>query len=313
MKKTALFLFTVMFGMAKAQETLPIYQQYLFDGEFLFNPAHLGKTNDLVVNANYQKQYSKLEQSPNVQSLGAHAIVLDRVGTGITLFRDQNGPISANGFGVGASYFIPLGDDERKDQFSFGTAVNAYNMTFDWSRINALHSNDPLLGSNNNIFLVYANLGLQATYHNFFAGLSFVDIPLKEEESIINGVEPTPTKFFINGGYEWEISEEQLSLTPSFFVNLNTNSARMADFNLLANIYSGDNAISFGASYRTEKNHYGGQRLSLSPIVKVRLNQFAFGATYNFGLSGIQQYGGDSFMLSLGLNLGNFINPDGMR
>lgn len=169
------------------------------------------------------------------------------------------------------------------------------------------------LGGNNSIFLVYANLGLQATYHNFFAGVSLVDIPLKEEVAIINGIEPTPTKFFINGGYEWEISEEAFSVTPSFFLNLNTNSARMMDFNLLANVYNGDNAVSLGASYRTENNHYGAQRLSLSPIVKVKLNQFSFGATYNFGLSGIQQYGGNSFMISLGLNLGNFINPNGMR
>lgn len=314
MKKKGLFLYILCFGLVNAQESLPIYQQYLFDGEYLFNPAHLGKNDDLVINANYQKQYSKLEESPNVQSIGIHANLFDRVGGGFTFFRDQNGPISSYGIGVGASYFVPLGDDGRKDQFSFGTAVNVYNMSFDYSKINALHANDPLIGAHNkNIFMVYANLGLQATYHNAFAGVSLVDIPLKEEVAIVNGIEPTPTKLFINGGYEWAISEDRFSITPSFFVNLNTNSSRMFDINLMANLYGENNLISIGASYRTEKNHYGGQRLSISPIAKFRLNQFNFGVTYNFGLSGIQQYGGNSFMISLGLNLANFINPDGMR
>lgn len=314
MKKISSFLLGLMMFLGQAQESLPIYQQYLFDGEFLFNPAHLGKTDDLVVNTNYQKQFSKLEDSPNVQSIGLHANVFDRVGAGLMLFRDQNGPISSYGVGVGASYFVPLGDDERKDQFSFGTAVNAYSMNFDYSKVRALHPNDPLLGENKrNIFMVYANLGLQATYHRFFAGVSLVDIPLKEEVAIINGIEPTPTKFFINGGYEWMLSEDALSVTPSFFLNLNTNSARMFDLNVMTNFYGENNEISVGASYRMENNHYGAQRLSLSPIVKFRLKQFSFGATYNLGLSGIQQYGGNSFMISLGLNLGNFINPDGLR
>lgn len=311
--KKIILLFVVIFELGEAQETLPIYQQYLFDGEFLFNPAHLGKTDDFVLNANYQKQFLKLEESPNIQSLGAHANVFDRVGAGITLFRDQNGPVSSHGFGFGASYFVPLGDDGRKDQFSFGTAVNFYNMSFDWSKINALNLNDPLLGGNNSIFLVYANLGLQASYRNFFAGVSLVDIPLKEDRAIVNGIEPTPTKFFINGGYDWLVSEDRFSFTPSFFLNLNTNSTRMLDFNLLANIHNGDNVVSLGASYRTENNHVGGQRLSLSPIIKFRFNRLTFGATYNFGLSRVQQYGGNSLMIGLGINLGNFINPDGMR
>lgn len=313
MKNTGSLLFVLMFFLGRSQETLPIYQQYLFDGEFLFNPAHMGKSDDLVINANYQKQFSKLEESPNVQSIGIHSNVFDRVGAGLSFFRDQNGPISSNGAGIGASYFVPLGDDGRKDQFSFGTAVNFYNMSFDYSKIHALHQNDPLLAGKNSIFMVYANLGLQMSYHNFFAGASLVDVPLKEDVAIINGIEPTPTKIFINGGYDWTIRDETISITPSFFLNLNTNSARMLDLNLIANFYGENNIFSFGASYRTENNHYGSQRLSLAPIVKFKYNQFDFGATYNFTLSGIEQYGGNNFMISLGLNLNNFINPDGMR
>lgn len=302
--------------MGKSQESLPIYQQYLFDGEFLFNPAHLGKSDNLVINTNYQKQYSKLDESPSVQSIGIHANVFDRVGGGLVFFRDQNGPISANGAGLGASYFIPLADydDDRKDQFSFGAAVNFYNMNFDYSRIIAAVPGDPLLGKNN-IFLVYANLGLQATYRNFFAGASLVDISLKEDIPIINGIEPTPTKIFINGGYDWVFENELVSLTPSFFMGINTNSARMLDLNLIANLYgiNDDSIIGFGASYRMEKNNIGGQKLSLSPIIKVKYKNLNFGATYNFGLSGIQQYGGSSFMISLGLDIGNFLMPNGMR
>lgn len=120
MKKIyALFFVVAFLGSYKSQETLPFYQQYLLEGDFLFNPALLGKTDDVVLNANYQKQFANFDQSPNVQSIGMHANIFDRVGAGLNFFRDQNGVISTTGITGGASYFIPIDDDgERKSQFS---------------------------------------------------------------------------------------------------------------------------------------------------------------------------------------------------
>ncbi|WP_417429869.1 PorP/SprF family type IX secretion system membrane protein [Halpernia sp.] len=314
MRKLYIFFVVLMSGFAVAQETLPIYQQYLLDGQFLLNPAHYGETDDVVINGNYQKQFSKLSESPNVQSIGIHANVFDRVGAGISFFRDQNGPISSNGISAGAAYFIPLSDDgERKDQFSFGTNVNFYNMSFDYGALNPQDPNDPLLyEGNNNIFIVYANLGLQATYKNFFAGASIVDIPLTNDIPVVNGIEPSPTKYILNLGYNY-ILTEGFSLEPSVLVNLNTNSSKLVDFNILAKVYNDTNLFAAGVSFRTANDNVGSQQLSLSPIIKAKINKFTFGATYNMGMSDIQSYGGNSFMLSIGYNFDNFINSRGYR
>lgn len=300
--------------MFRAQETLPIYQQYLLDGKFLINPAFYGETDDVVLNGNYQKQFSQFDESPNVQSVGFHANVFDRVGAGVSFFRDQNGPISANGITAGASYFIPLSDyGERKDQFSFGANVNFYNMNFDYTQINAEDPSDPLLyDGESSIFIAYANLGLQATLHNFFAGVSVLDIPLSNDVPVINGIEPSPTKYLLNAGYDWQFAEG-LSIEPSVLLNLNTNSSRMLDINLLGKIYSETNSFAAGVSYRMANDQVGGQQLSLSPIIKAKLSRFTFGASYNIGMSDIQTYGGNSFMISLGYNFENFINSRGYR
>ena len=234
MKKILISTFIAAFSCwGYAQETIPMYQQYLLDSEFLFNPAHLGKTDDVVFMANYQKQFSKFDESPNIQSVGLHANIFDRVGAGAYFFRDQNGPISANGIALGASYFIPLSDEDgRKDQFSFGTSVNLYNQNFDVSKVHAEDPNDPLLYENNNsIFIAYANLGLQATYKGAFAGVSVADIPLSNNIPIVNGIEPSPTRFYLNAGYDYSVTEG-FSVEPSFMLNLNTNSSRIIDINL---------------------------------------------------------------------------------
>ena len=310
----ALFSVLLFFVHYKGQETLPYYQQYLLDGDFLYNPALYGKTDDVVLNLNYQKQFSQFAESPNVQSIGLHANIFDRVGAGLTFFRDQNGPVSSNGIGAGASYFIPIDDDgERKSQFSFGTNVNFYNMHVDLAKLNPQDPGDPTLASDNNsLFLVYANLGMAVTFRNFFAGVSVNDIALTNDIPIVNGIEPEPTKFILNAGYDYYLTE-QFYVSPSVMMNFNTNSSRITDMNLMATILGEENSFSAGASFRTSKNQFGSQNLGISPILKATVNNFFFGASYNFGLSDIQQYAGSSFMLSVGYNIENFINTRGYR
>lgn len=304
----------VLFTGSKAQETLPFYQQYLLDGDFLFNPALLGKTDDVVINLNYQKQFSKLTESPNVQSVGMHANIFDRVGAGLSFFRDQNGPISSNGVTLGASYFIPLSDEEdRQDQFSFGVGTNLYNMNIDYSQIHPEQAGDPLLGENtNSIFLAYANLGTAVKYRHFFAGLSVMDIPISNTLPIDNGIEPSPTKFYLNAGYDWHFTDG-IYLTPSLMMNLNTNSSRIFDYNLMATVFGEKDLFSAGISFRSAKSSVGSQNLGLSPIIKGRVGVFTFGAVYNFGVSELTENFGNSFMLSVGFNINNFINGRGFR
>ena len=310
----ALFSVLLFFVHYKGQETLPYYQQYLLDGDFLYNPALYGKTDDVVLNLNYQKQFSQFAESPNVQSIGLHANIFDRVGAGLTFFRDQNGPVSSNGIGAGASYFIPIDDDgERKSQFSFGTNVNFYNMHVDLAKLNPQDPGDPTLASDtNSLFLVYANLGMAVTFRNFFAGVSVNDIALTNDIPIVNGIEPEPTKFILNAGYDYYLTE-QFYVSPSVMMNFNTNSSRITDMNLMATILGEENSFSAGASFRTSKNQFGSQNLGISPVLKATVNNFFFGASYNFGLSDIQQYAGNSFMLSVGYNIENFINTRGYR
>lgn len=313
-KLYAIVCLALLSNAYKAQESLPYYQQYLLDGDFLFNPAQYGKTDDVQLNLNYQQQFSKFSESPNVQSVGINANIFDRVGAGISVFRDSNGPISAGGITAGASYFIPLSSEgDRKDQFSFGTSVNFYNMNFDYSKINTEEGYDPLLqGNESNIFMVYANFGLAATYKNLFGGVSVNDIALSNDESIVNNYEPSPIKFFLNLGYDWHVGDN-MYFTPSVLVNLNTNSTRLMDYNLMATFFNDINSFSFGVSYRAAQNRFDNQQLQIAPIVKVKFNKFMVGATYNLGLSDIQDYGGNSFMLSVGYNFDNFINRRGYR
>ena len=64
-----LFTFFVFFRIELCSRNYSMYQQYLFDSEFLFNPAHIGKTDDVNLVCQLSKQFSKFDESPNVQSV----------------------------------------------------------------------------------------------------------------------------------------------------------------------------------------------------------------------------------------------------
>src|SRR5690606_14972944 len=122
-----------------------------------------------------------------------------------------------------------------------------------------------------------------ATYRNIFGGVSVNDIALSNDESIVKNYEPSPIKFYLNLGYNWNIADN-IALTPSVLVNLNTNSTRMVDYNLMATFSNDINSFSAGLSYRAVQNRFDNQQLQFAPVVKVKLNKLMIGATYNIGL-----------------------------
>jgi hypothetical protein len=80
----------------------------------------------------------------------------------------------------------------------------------------------------------------------------------------------------------------------------------------LAKLYSENNY--FAAELVIERQTVlGKEQLSISPLLKFKTNWLTIGATYNLGLSDIQQYGGNSFMVSVGFDVPNFINSRGFR
>lgn len=139
-----------------------------------------------------------------------------------------------------------------------------------------------------------------------------MDIPLSNDVPVVNGIEPAPTKYILNAGYDWLLADG-FSVEPSVLVNLNTNSSHLIDFNLLVKMFNENNLFSGGVSLRTAKSHTGFSQVTLSPVVRGNINRFTFGAAYNFGLNDMQTYTGNSFMLSIGYRLENYINRRGFR
>ncbi|MDR1876248.1 MAG: PorP/SprF family type IX secretion system membrane protein [Flavobacteriaceae bacterium] len=299
---------------AYGQQSIPFDQQYLLSDRVLINPSYTGSTDDIVLKATYHQQWSNFNESPNTQTISTHFNAFDRVGLGVYVFRDENGPIVLTGGSASAAYHIPLGDDENRteSQFSFGTSVSIFAQSFDYAKLRPEDPYDPLLSGNRSVYLSYLNLGMSVAYSGFFAGVSVLDIPLGKNRPVVNSIEPSPAWYYLDLGYNWEIADS-FFLEPSFLMTLNTNAERMMDINVKAKYKNEYNAFAVGVSYRTAKDSQMSGGLSFTPFVQGELGKFNFTFGYNFGLTDIFKEGGNGLLVGLGYNLDNFITPNGFR
>ncbi|PQL91579.1 PorP/SprF family type IX secretion system membrane protein [Apibacter adventoris] len=312
--KKILSVFILIYYCAYGQQSIPFDQQYLLSDKVLINPSYTGSTDEIVLKSTYHQQWNDFNESPNTQTISAHFNAFDRVGLGAYFFRDENGPITLTGLNISSAYHIPLGDEEfrSESQFSFGCSVSLFSQSFDYNKLRPEDQNDPLLYGDKSIFLPYFNLGTSVVYSGFFAGVSVLDIPLGRNRPVVNSIEPSPTWYYLNLGYNWELVDK-ISLEPSFLMSLNTNSERIMDFNLKAKYKDDFNAFAVGVSYRTAKDSQQSGGLSFTPFFQADLGKLNFTFGYNFGISDIYKEGGDGLMVGLGYNLDNFINPNGFR
>lgn len=311
---TILVLLTVSLW---AQEGLPFYKHYLVGDAYLINPSYAGQDPEVLnVTATYANQWADLPESPNTQTLSAHATVVNRLAFGLYVFHDRNGLSSLKGINLSAAYHIPISSDrdykwdEPEDIFSFGLSYNNFSQSLDIDRVIANDPNDPLI-NDSNFGMNYFNFGASFRYAGAFGGISVLDIPLKENESVTNGIEPLPAWYNFILGYTFYFGEN-FYIYPSVVMNLNSNSARKFDVNLMSHLSFGESqqGLDLGVSYRQDVDKNGSQGLTMSPIMKLKIGELKVGFSYDLGLSDIAKEAGNGFMFSLGYNFGNPFNPD---
>lgn len=315
------FLFTIIFVFITlnlwGQEGLPFYKHYLVSDVYLINPSYAGVNPEILgVTGSYRNQWNDLPESPNTQTLSVHATVVDRLAFGFYVFNDQNGLSSLRGANLSAAYHIPINsrrdlrDYESEDIFSFGLSYNFFQQNLDLDKVIVNDPTDPLLVEDS-YNLNYFNLGISFKYAGAFGGISVLDIPFTKNEAVANGIEPLPTWYYFMLGYQIYIGDS-FRLDPSLVMNLNSNSERQFDLNLISHIAFGDRqqGVDLGVSYRQDIDKNGVQGLTFSPIMKLKVGGLKIGMSYDIGLSDIAKEAGNGILFSLGYDFSNPFNPD---
>ncbi|PID68974.1 MAG: hypothetical protein CR968_00390 [Flavobacteriia bacterium] len=145
---------------SKAQETLPVYTDYMTDNVYLIHPAAAGIGNCGKLRLTARQQWMGQNEAPQLQTLSSHIRVNRKTGLGLVAFNDKNGFHSQVGGQLTYAYHLPLSRMEG-EQLSFGISAMGVRNTLDES---AFFLGDPIITQQiNSVF--YFNTDAGIAYH----------------------------------------------------------------------------------------------------------------------------------------------------
>lgn len=129
---------------AKAQQD-PQFTQYMFN-LLALNPAYAGSADRVSIKALSRHQWVGFEGAPTTQTLTVHSpFLVQSLGLGGTVMRDEHGPVTQYGLIVDLSYRIFLGNNQKL-AFGIKGGLNLFQGKF--ADLHPLEANDQVFQQN---------------------------------------------------------------------------------------------------------------------------------------------------------------------
>ena len=280
MKKIILVIFLLNISLLDAQETLPVYTDYLTDNVYLLHPAAAGIGNCSKLRLTGRQQWFDAEEFPQLQTISFHTGLGEHNGLGMILFNDRNGYHSQMGAQLTYAYHIKLGNPYDTNQLSFGISGMAVRNTLDESDFLVT---DPVITQQIN----------SSNYFNFDAGMAYhykgfssyftAKNVLMAARSLYNDQYESLNlrRYLVNVGYYFG-NESKMQFEPSVMLQyVERTEEKLADFNLKVYLPFESAEVWGGLSYRRGFDNSGYEAPNyFTPILGVNVNKFVFSYSY---------------------------------
>jgi len=279
---------------AEAQERYIFTQHYV--NPVLINPGATGFGEAHNFLFNYRNKWASFPGAPNTYAFSYDGMIVDKVGLGGFIMKDEFGALESLKGQLAYAYHL-LGED-YKVGLGFTTEFIQYRLKGALDGPEGFDKNDPLIGerqAGDNFFdLAVGAHGMISDKFIFdivFPGLVRTQLndsgTSKEEERSFN--------FIFGAGYQYEVENYDLTVTPSLFVKKLRNVPLHVEGNLLLTFYEGQ--LSGGVSYA-----YGAED-RLGAMLGTGLNNFRFFYSYNVSFQPFQTYSNGSHELTIGYRI----------
>ncbi len=234
---------------AEAQQD-PQYTQYMYNMNVV-NPAYAGLKEGLALNLLYRNQWSALDGAPETFTLAAHTPVGEKTGLGLSIIRDELGPVQETNAYADFSYTISI---SNKFQLALGVKAGATFHDIGLTGLELQDEGDPFFAQNVN--RTNPNIGTGAFLYsdNFYVGVSVPNL-LNSVHLDENGVRfgSETNHYFVTSGYVFEPTEN-LKLKPSVMVKSSFEAPTSFDVNMNALFLE---KFELGVSYRLDDSFSG--------------------------------------------------------
>ncbi len=306
MKKIFYFFLLLVIPRLQAQETLPIYSDYLSDNIYLVHPAAAGIGNCAKLRITHRQQWSNSIEFPSLQTLSFHTRVGGKTGLGFYFYNDRNGFHSQTGFQGTYAYHVPLGNNYRVfNQLSFALSVDFVENSIDERTFTAP---DPVITGiirNSNYF--NADFGMAYHYKGLSSYLSIKNLFLSDRKPLVNSTFESLNlrRFSASIGYYF-FDEKSWQLEPSILGQyIEHTKESFVDFNLKVYKKLDNNNLLWAVlSYRKsfDKNNIQNYQ-QLTPIIGINFGPFLASYTYTQQIGDLIYQTGGYHQFTVGVNL----------
>lgn len=296
-------LFLTIPIFVKAQETLPIYSDYLSDNVYLVHPSAAGIGNCGKVRLTGRTQWSGISDAPALQTLSAHTRVGTNAGVGIILFNDKNGYHSQQGIQGTYAYHIDLGRPEEAHQLSFGLSLMAVNNSLDQRSFEPSGDTFPIIRNES-----YFNSDISFAYHNrgFFSYFTAKNVMFSARSLYDDRYESMNLRRYLaTVGYYFG-QGKSIQFEPSIMGQaIELTGEKFVDFNMKIYKKMNESLLWAAISYRRGFDNSATEELQyITPIVGVNYKNFMVSYTYTKQSGDILFEDAGYHQLTLGFNFG---------
>ncbi len=306
--KLTILLFALTFiNKVNAQETIPIYFDYLSDNIYLLHPAAAGIGNCAKLRVSHRQQWAGVDDAPSLQTLSYHSRFSgeSNVGLGGIVFNDKNGYHSQIGAQATFAYHVNMGSDHF-NQLSFALSGMFVENKLDESTFDPTDPAITGLVTSENYY--NADFGLAYHYKTGFAYLTIKNLLFSARNQQNSDYESLNLRHYLFSlGWFFENDKpNKISFEPSILLAYKELTGEISgDINLKAYRKIGNNNTLWAAlSYRRSFDGNEIQEASyFTPIIGVNLNKLMLSYTYTHNLGKIVVDGSGFHQISLGYDL----------
>lgn len=317
----------VVFG-ATAQETLPVYSDYLTDNYYLIHPSMAGASSCTKVRVTGRQQWFGQENAPALYTASINTrFNEDRPSAGgAILFKDGNGYHSRTGAYLTYAHHLLLSrNDVDLNMVSFGLSAGLIQSQLDqseWFDIGPSLGLDPdIVLQNSNESSTYFNVDLGVSYHllDFYAHFTIKNVIGSGRDLYTAKETKNLQRYIFSMGYVFSGLNSSWTIEPSVMFHHITET-KESQFDVNAKVYK---TLDFGkvwgglsyrrsldgAEYATSSGSAESQKLQyITPFIGVNYDKYMFGYTYSHQTGQLKLIDGGFHQITLGLNL--FCKPE---
>lgn len=299
-----LLLFVCTFSFKSyAQETLPIYQDYLSDNVYLVHPSAAGIGNSSKLRLTARQQWAGIPNAPSLQTLSFHTRFgeYSNAGYGLVLFNDKNGFHSQKGIQGTYAYHLPMGNGKYFNQLSFGLSFTFVQNQSDQRTFTGDRAVAAIVQSTS-----YYNADFGVAYH--YGGLSSyftVKNLLLTAKNNLNVQENLDLRNYIFSAGHYFGEDLFAQFEPSIMLQFREGTGeRIADINLKAYKNISESQLWAALSYRRSFDANAIQNAEfITPVIGLNYKNWMFSYTYTSQINEVVLTNTGFHQVSVGLNL----------